>query len=110
MELKTVGVAGTMESSDILITVEPAGRQGPGAGEAEAIEIELSSIVEKQFGTQIRREITDTLHSLGVARARVKAVDRGALNCVIRARVKAAVSRAAETHLDPWTAGEGAAP
>ncbi|HHY52915.1 MAG TPA: citrate lyase acyl carrier protein [Clostridiales bacterium] len=96
MELKKVGVSGTLESSDVMITLEP----GNGG-----IEIELSSTVEKQFGNAIRREILATLESMGVNNARVTAVDKGALDCVIRARVKTAVCRAAEVEYN-W-GGDG---
>lgn len=79
--------AGTLESNDIMITVAPA---PPGDG----IIIELESIVLPQYGEDIRRVIADTLAAHGVADAVVKAVDRGALDCTIRARVAAALARA----------------
>jgi citrate lyase subunit gamma (acyl carrier protein) len=75
-----------MESSDIMITLEP------GSG---GIEIELNSMVEKQFGRQIRSVIASTLGELQVKSAKVTAVDKGALDCTIQARVKTAVHRAA---------------
>ena len=74
-----------MESSDIMITLEP---------NSGGIAIEVSSIVEKQFGQEIRRVISETLAELGVKQAKVTAVDKGALDCAIRARVKTAVYRA----------------
>ena len=86
MELQTGSVAGTLESSDIMINLEPG---------SEGIAIELESIVEKQFGREIRKAIRETLDSLEVKNAKVRAVDKGALDCVIRARVKTAVYRAA---------------
>jgi citrate lyase subunit gamma (acyl carrier protein) len=85
MELKQTSVAGTMESSDIMITMAPG---------TKGIEIELQSIVEKQFGREIRRAITETLAEYGVENARITAVDKGALDCTIRARTKTAVFRA----------------
>ncbi|MDR0876542.1 MAG: citrate lyase acyl carrier protein [Treponema sp.] len=85
MEIKQASIAGTMESSDVMVTVEPG---------VNGIEIEVESIVEKQFGREIRRAITETLRSLDVKNARIKAVDKGALDCTIRARVKTAVYRA----------------
>ena len=85
MEIKQTTVAGTLESSDIMVTLE---------GSEKGIEIELQSIVEKQFGREIRRAITETLSGLGIKNAKVKAVDKGALDCTIRARVKTAVYRA----------------
>jgi citrate lyase subunit gamma (acyl carrier protein) len=86
MELQTGSVAGTLESSDIMINLEPG---------SEGIAIELESIVEKQFGREIRKAIRETLDSLEVKNAKIRAVDKGALDCVIRARVKTAVYRAA---------------
>jgi citrate lyase subunit gamma (acyl carrier protein) len=93
MEIQQNSVAGTMESSDIMITVEPG---------SAGIEIELQSIVEKQFGQEIRRAINETLETLEIRNARIKAVDKGALDCVIRARVKTAVYRAAANTSYDW--------
>lgn len=94
MDIKTAGVAGTMESSDIMITLEPT--QVPG------IEIELNSTVEKRFGREIRRVIQETLNAMGIDKAKVKAVDKGALDCAIRARVKAAAHRACSVDTYTW--------
>lgn len=88
MEIVRHAMAGTMESSDIQINLEP--------NSAEEIEIYLKSAVEKQYGDQIRTLIRDTLVKLGVTRGIVRAVDKGALDCTIRARVQTAVNRAAE--------------
>jgi citrate lyase subunit gamma (acyl carrier protein) len=93
MEIKAAAIAGTLESGDIMITLEP------GAGK---IEIDLQSTVEKQFGREIRALILDTLEELGIRDARIKAVDRGALNCAIRARVKTAACRSAGTGAFSW--------
>jgi citrate lyase subunit gamma (acyl carrier protein) len=93
MEIQQNSVAGTMESSDIMINLSP---------NPSGIEIDLQSIVEKQFGQEIRRAITETLNSLEVKNARVQAVDKGALDCVIRARVKTAVYRASGDSRYDW--------
>lgn len=90
MVLKTVGVAGTLESSDAMITVEPANQGG--------IVIDVSSSVKRQFGRQIEETVLNTIKELGVENANVKVVDKGALNYVLIARTKAAVYRAAESH------------
>lgn len=87
MKLIKTACAGTMESSDIMVTVEP-GENG--------LEIELDSQVEKQYGRRMREVIGETLRELGVENVRLTAVDKGALDCTIRARVKAAVSRGGE--------------
>ena len=84
-EIVRRATAGTLESSDAYVELEP------GAGE---IEIELDSVVEGQFGAQIRHVVAEVLDEQGVGSARVKLVDRGALDCVIRARVETAVARA----------------
>ena len=89
MEIITTGVAGTMESSDIIITIEP--KETPG------IELELQSDVMQQFGKQIEKVIRDTLCELNVTAAYVRAVDKGALDCTVAARTAAAVYRAAKS-------------
>lgn len=76
--------AGTLESSDAYVEIEP--------GE-EKLEISLESVVEQQFGDVIRQTVLEVLKEQGVERAVVRVVDRGALECVIRARVETAVLR-----------------
>ena len=89
MSVKIVktGMAGTMESSDINITIEKNQESG--------IKIYLTSSVEKQFGDQIRKVILETLEQMKVNDVVVRAVDRGALDCTIRARVQSAAMRGA---------------
>ncbi|MBP5217764.1 MAG: citrate lyase acyl carrier protein [Bacteroidales bacterium] len=89
MEIKNA-MAGTLESGDILIQVEPG----------EGLQVDLQSSVSAQFGRQIKAVITETLKGLGVENASIKATDKGALDCTIRARVTAAVVRA--TGKDVW--------
>ena len=91
MKITRGAVAGTMESSDIMVTLQPA---------ENGIEIDLTSTVEKEFGDEIREEIVKTLHNMGVEHAKISAVDKGALNCTIRARVKTVVGRASEIRGD----------
>lgn len=85
MEVKNA-FAGTLESGDILVQITPS--------EEESLQIDLDSTVEYQFGGQIRKVIKETLENLGVKKAHVKATDKGALDCTIRARVTAAAVRA----------------
>lgn len=94
MEIKTIGMSGTFESSDISIVIEPKNTEG--------IEIHLKSAVEKQFGKQITKVIENTLKEMDVHSAVVRANDKGALDCVIKARVQTAVCRAAETNKYNW--------
>ncbi len=68
--------------------------------EEKGLHIELQSTVAYQFGRQIKQVITETLEGLDVHDAQVKAMDKGALDCTIRARVTAAAVRA--TGKDVW--------
>lgn len=76
--------AGTLESSDVFVTLEPY--EG-------GLEIEIDSVVKNQFGDAIQRTVEEVLCELEVRNARLSIVDRGALDCVIRARVETAVLR-----------------
>lgn len=94
MIIKEVGIAGTLESSDITISIEP--------NEGKGIEIMLTSTVERQFGRQVRKAIMDSLEEMGITDALVNANDKGALDCTIRARVMTAANRATITPCSPW--------
>jgi len=87
MQLISKGIAGTMESSDIIVRIEPSDNEG--------IELTLTSAVMQQFGKQIEKVIRETLFELGITSAAVSAVDKGALDCTVAARVKTAAYRAA---------------
>ena len=50
--------------------------------------------------------IRETLQGLGVENAAVNAVDKGALDCTVRARVSAAALRAAGQEEYPWEVGQ----
>ena len=76
--------AGTLESSDVFVTLEP---------HEAGLEIEIDSVVKNQYGDAIRAAVEDVLKEQNVTAARVSVVDRGALDCVIRARVATAVLR-----------------
>lgn len=91
MDIKNA-LAGTLESGDILIQIAPAEQPG--------LHIDLSSSVAYQFGEQIKKVIAETLTQLNITTADVKATDKGALDCTIRARVTAAAVRA--TGKDVW--------
>ena len=86
----TNAVAGTLESGDIMIQISPG----------DGLQVELQSTVAAQFGRQIKAVITETLTGLGIDNAYVKATDKGALDCTIRALVTAAAVRA--TGKDVW--------
>ena len=85
-----IAQAGTLESNDIQITLSPA-PQGSG------IQIELTSSVLVQYGDLIRQTIHDTILQQHVTDFLVKAHDRGALDCTIKARTLAALGRSGVT-------------
>ena len=94
MEIKRPAMAGTLESSDCQVTVEPGDGQ---------VEFELESAVMHQFGKQIRKVVMETLAHLDVKDVRMTVVDKGALDCTIRARVEGAVYRSVEQKDNlPW--------
>ena len=76
--------AGTMESSDVYVEIEP-GRGG--------LQLHLESVVRQQFGEAIQAVVREVLDQWGVENASVSVRDRGALDCVIRARVETAIRR-----------------
>lgn len=85
-----VAQAGTLESSDIMISVAP-GSTGSG------IVIELESIVMAQYGDDIHLTLEKTLVQQGCTDIYIKATDRGALDCTIHARLLTALTRAGIT-------------
>jgi citrate lyase subunit gamma (acyl carrier protein) len=77
--------AGTVQSSDLMVFVEPA---------AELV-IEIESTVRRQFEHLIRAKIEDVLRRQGITTGRVRVSDRGALDYAIQARLETALQRAA---------------
>ncbi|MGE4282092.1 MAG: citrate lyase acyl carrier protein [Clostridia bacterium] len=88
MKVIKTTVAGTLESNDALITLEPPKAQG--------LEVVIDSIVEKQFGSAIRKCITDVLSEHGISDAFVHVRDKGALDCTLKARMETAILRLKE--------------
>ena len=86
MEILKRATAGTMQSSDLVVQVEPADR----------LDIRVESTVKKQFEHLIRERIESVLAKHGVTRALVSVSDRGALDYAIEARVETALRRAGE--------------
>ena len=97
MTIEKTASAGTLESSDILVTVE---KGEPKKG----VVIKLTSSVSKQFGKQIKMVITECAQTLGFEDLIVTAVDSGALDCTIKARVKTAIYRACGSTDYVWEA------
>ena len=93
MKIIKQAVAGTLESSDLLVKVEP---------NDSSLDIVIQSEVIKQFGKQIRRVVAETLAKLEVDQGTVVIEDKGALDYAIRARVQAAVLRGAGSEELNW--------
>lgn len=79
-------VAGTLESSDVMVYVSP----NPGGGRV----VSINSTVGQQFAPQIKQSVEAVLDRFGIEEAVLQIEDKGALDCVLQARVKAALLRA----------------
>lgn len=86
-KILTTAQAGTLESNDIMITVAPV-------AEGTGVIIELESIVMTQYGQAIRQTLAKVMAEHNIRDGHIKAIDRGALDCTIRARILAALGRA----------------
>lgn len=87
MDSKVKAVAGTLESSDMYVIIEP---------NATGIELEIESVVMGQYGDDVRRVILKSLEELGVTSAKVLVNDKGAIEPVIKSRIQTVVTRAAQ--------------
>ncbi|MEQ9891530.1 citrate lyase acyl carrier protein [Pectobacterium aroidearum] len=93
MKIIKESLAGTFESSDLLVKVAPADGK---------LTVVINSEVMKQFGHQIKQVVDETLKALGVQEGTIIVDDKGALDCVIRARVQSAVLRATDGQQIEW--------
>lgn len=93
MKITRKSQAGTSQSSDLMVFVEPA----------PDLRVDIESTVKQQFGHLIRAKVDQTLAARGVTAGLIRIVDRGALDYAIQARVEAALQRAEE---DPSHRGE----
>lgn len=86
--------AGTLESSDVLVHITPIPER--------ELRLSIDSVVMPQFGGEIERVVRETLGRMGVLQGAVTVNDKGALECILRARVETAVMRAAEMEQPQW--------
>lgn len=86
MQIIKPAIAGTLESSDVLIRILPA----------TDLDIEINSTVGKQFGDNILNSVQTILEKFDVKNAHIMIEDKGALDCVLQARLKAALLRATD--------------
>ena len=84
MNIPGKGKAGTMQSSDLMVTVEPG----------QGLVIDIESTVKKQFEHLIRAKLEQVLARYGIDSGSVSVNDRGALDYAIEARLEAALQRA----------------
>ncbi len=94
MVIEKAAVAGTLESSDVQVTVQPG----------SALEIAIESTVLNQYGRQIRATVKETLDRLEVKGGKITIVDKGALDCTLKARVECAIFRSCGKSAEniPW--------
>lgn len=85
MEIKKKALAGTLESSDAFVTVEP---------NETGITIEIESSVFEQYGKDIHETAENVLKALDIEKVKVIINDQGALDCTIKARIQTAILRA----------------
>ena len=83
-EIIKFATAGTDEKSDAIITIAPSDN---------GLQLDVKSVVMNQFGSAIEASVREVLQDMGVVNAIVTVADRGALDCVLRARVETAVLR-----------------
>lgn len=94
MKILQAAAAGAVESKDCRVEIEPGNGR---------LEFTLQSSVIHQFGNRMRQVVFETLERLDVTDAKVTMTDKGALDSTIKARVEAAVYRAAGQQDNiPW--------
>lgn len=96
MKIIKEAVAGTLESSDVMVRIAPIN--------GTEIDLQLNSSVEKQFGDAITETVLDTLNKLGVTGVQLIIDDKGALDCILRARLQTVLLRASDSNELPWEA------
>ena len=74
MKIIREAMAGTLESSDVMVRIAPA--EGP------QHDLLIASSVEKQFGAAIRHTLLEVLQRYEVEPVQVIVDDKGALDCV----------------------------
>ncbi|SQJ43719.1 citrate lyase ACP [Salmonella enterica] len=93
MKINQLAVAGTLESGDVMIRIAPLDTQD--------IDLQINSSVEKQFGEAIRATILEVLSRYDVRGVQLNVDDKGALDCILRARLETLLARAAVLPLCP---------
>lgn len=84
MKILKNAVAGTLESSDLFIQIEPDDKE---------LTLEIDSVVANQHLDSIWGAVVDTLNEFEISTGKIYIKDKGALDCVIRARMETALKR-----------------
>lgn len=95
MDILNNAIAGTLESSDAQVEVFP---------QSGKLSIYVESSVMNQYGRQIKKTAEETLAKLKVKEGKVVIIDKGALECTLKARIECAVFRScgqSESNI-PW--------
>ena len=82
MEIKKVAMCGTLDSSDVLVTVRPSDEES----------ISISSPVASRYEEEMKNVVKKVLNDMDCHHVS----DSGALDCVIEARVLTALQRGME--------------
>lgn len=86
MEIKKIAMCGTLDSSDVLVTVRPSDNEV----------INITSPVASRFEDEIRCVVQKVLNENDCHHVSVTLQDSGALDCVIEARVQTALERSSK--------------
>ena len=84
MKILKNAVAGTLESSDLFVQIEP---------DENNLTLEIDSVVANQHMDAIRAAVLETLKEFEVSSGKIFIKDKGARDCVIRARVETTLKR-----------------
>ncbi|HEY3591619.1 MAG TPA: citrate lyase acyl carrier protein [Buttiauxella sp.] len=94
MKIIRSAVVGTLESGDVMIRIAPL--------DTQEIDLQINSSVEKQFGDAIRATLMEILERYNVQGVQLNVDDKGALDCILRARLETLLVRASEATALPW--------
>ncbi|MRS14007.1 citrate lyase acyl carrier protein [Enterobacteriaceae bacterium RIT691] len=94
MNIIQPAVAGTLESGDVMIRIAPLA--------SPDIDLQINSSVEKQFGEAIRATLLEILNRYDIHGVQLNVDDKGALDCILRARMETLLARAAGIPALPW--------
>ena len=84
--INKTGMAGTVESNDVMITISPALANA-------GIAINVQSPVKKQYGKHIEALVKEFVAEQGFEDLKIKIEDKGAWDYTLKARLRTALER-----------------